>query len=251
VDSTNRGATPGQPPPGLGRKQALVVDGPRSRLVPIPDELPDRLTSERIVTVGEAELDVREKLQLEGPMATWMRDYLSAKPVGDRVQAVQSYLEEADPGLRVTSLQLDGLEAVEKPLRLELRYLLRNRVRRNGDELLASLPALWERRQLAATLVDRRTSPFELHATNLRSTVELRADGPVAPPGPAAPASGAFVRWQQAARSDGGKVRIDATVEQPAAHHPAPRWDDYRQEVDRALSALEATVSVRQAKAAQ
>ena len=249
VDTTDRGATPGEPPPGLGRKQALVLDGPRSRLVPIPEELPDRLTSERVVTVGESELDVREKLQLEGPLATWMRDYLSGTPAADRVQAIQSFLEDTDPGLRVTSLQLDGLEAVEKPLQLELRYLVRNRVRRNGNELSASLPALWERRHLAATPVDRRTSPFELHATTLRSVVELRAEGRVATLGPAAPAAGAFVRWQQAARSDGDHVRIEATVERPAAHHPAPRWDEYRQEVDRALSALETTVSVHRARA--
>ena len=122
-------------------------------------------------------------------------------------------------------------------------------MRRNGNELSASLPALWERRHLAATPVDRRTSPFELHATTLRSVVELRAEGRVATLGPAAPAAGAFVRWQQAARSDGDHVRIEATVERPAAHHPAPRWDEYRQEVDRALSALETTVSVHRARA--
>jgi tetratricopeptide (TPR) repeat protein len=250
VDTTDKGAAPGQPPPGLGRKQALVLEGAKSRLVPVPDELPDRLTSERIVTMGESELDVREKLQLEGPLATWMRDYLSGTPSADRVQAIQSFLEEADPGLRVTSLQLDGLDAVERPLLLDLRYLLRNRVRRSGDELTASLPALWERRQLSASAVDRRASPFALHAATMRSVVELRTDGKVAAPGPAAPGTGAFVSWRQASASDGGGVRIEATVERPEAHHPAPRWDDYRLEVDRALSALEMTVNVRRAKPA-
>jgi transglutaminase-like putative cysteine protease/tetratricopeptide (TPR) repeat protein len=251
VDTTDKGATPGQPPPGLGGKDALVLDGPRSRLVRIAEEPPDRITSERVVTVGDAELDVRETLQIQGPFATWMRDYLSGTPPADRVQAIQLFLKDSGPGVRVTSLQLDGLDAVDRPLRLELRYVLRNRVRRNGDELSASLPALWERERLAATPVEHRNSPFELRATTLRSVVDLHADGAIATSGLDQPAAGAFVRWrQQSSQGEAGRVRIEATLERPAAHHPAPRWDEYRQEVDRALSALETTISVRRAKAA-
>ena len=45
-----------------------------------------------MITVGDAELDVRETLELQGPFATWMRDYLAGTPPAERARTTWAAL---------------------------------------------------------------------------------------------------------------------------------------------------------------
>lgn len=251
VDVTDKGAPPGAPPPGLGGKQALVLEGDRSRLVDVPPETNGRIASERTVTLGEGELEVHEKVRFEGPPAAAMRSFLAGMDPVDRAERLQGFLSPDGAGLRVTSVRLDALEEVEKPLALELRYLVRGARRKGGGELSLPLPAVWERRYLGAEPVARRESPFRLTALEVRSVVELAPpEGHLVEPPPASPAGkGVFSRWERVARANGPRVRIESTLARPAGRYPAPRWAEYRDEMERALSTVEPTLSLRPAPA--
>ncbi|HET7826624.1 MAG TPA: DUF3857 domain-containing protein, partial [Anaeromyxobacter sp.] len=252
VDATDKGAAPGTTP-GLGGKHALLVDGERSRLAELPAESAGRIATERAVTLGAGELDVREKVRMEGPPAAGMRAFLAGTNPVDRVERLQEFLAPGAAGLRVTSVRLDGLDDVEKPLDLEVRYLVRGAAPRSGGELSLPVPAVWERRYLGAEPVPRRESPFRLTALEVRSVVDLTPPSGqlVEPPPPSPATTGAFSRWERVARADGSRVHLESTLARPAGRHPAPDWAAYRDEMERALATVEAQLALKPAAAVQ
>lgn len=247
LDATDKGAPPGPPPPALCGKQALVLDGPRSRLVALPEAPSGGIETERQVTVGEGELDVREKVRLTGPPAAGMRSFLAGTDPSSRVEALQSFLARDANGLRVTSLRIDALDEVEKPLTLEVRYLLRGRGRALGGEQALPTPAVWERAYLDAEPVPRRESPFEVSALNVKSVVELRpATGQrfASVPEPS-PGKGSFARWERSAHRDGTGLRLEASLSRKAGRFPAQRWGEFVEEMAKAIATVEAPLAIR------
>jgi transglutaminase-like putative cysteine protease/tetratricopeptide (TPR) repeat protein len=138
LDGTAQHSGVDELPGGDQGVMALVVDGRGdARLVQTPVYTPERNR-----TVATAELTLRADggaalsvtQELRGPNAAGARSQLEAQAT--RVERIEDDLRELLPGVRVTSVRAEGIEDVERPVRLIYEATVPTIGTRQGDTVL-------------------------------------------------------------------------------------------------------------------
>ncbi|HSJ01580.1 MAG: transglutaminase domain-containing protein, partial [Verrucomicrobium sp.] len=144
--------------------RALVLDPAGSRLLAKPEAMrPEQcqVSNHRVVTPVGRDWLVEDVLELDGYYASWIRNAFEGLTPADQRDKVQSILAAHGP-VQVESFRFEALDDLAVPARLVSTYRVRDAVREEGGEALASLPALWERDYLATRFVKDRQTRFEL-----------------------------------------------------------------------------------------
>jgi tetratricopeptide (TPR) repeat protein len=177
----------GDVPRGLGGATVLVLDAesPRFETIPMPALAPHYASSQRSVAVGlDGALAVDERIEFGGYPAAWVRDFLRGTERAAWKEALHRLL--AQPGDVIEEMEVESLEATEKPLRLRMRYAVRDGFSKSSRGWIGRTPMLWETRLLGMDPVSDRSTPFEL-ASPMRFSGDVRLVGPsgrpLLPPG--------------------------------------------------------------------
>ena len=139
-------------PVGLAGKDALILDDAEPRLATIPDYPAGSSTvssTRRVDILDDADVSVREELQLNGPLASGLRRFLRATDTTNRKEMVQQQLAAGTPEVEVHRLDFDNLEEPGIPLVIHATYVVKGRFRRVGNQIIGQLPAVWEHMFLA------------------------------------------------------------------------------------------------------
>ena len=153
------------PPPGLANKQVLVIDAEKPRLETIPAYGDDtsRISASREITFSnESDAEVVETLSLTGMSADSVRDLLQRAKPDDRLRQISSLMRGYLPTMDLTKADFENIDDLQQPMKLRLRYTVRQLLKPVGSELQGQLPAVWERIFAAAEALDSRMTPFRL-----------------------------------------------------------------------------------------
>ena len=156
LDTTSKDADPLLDPPwGLDDRSVLVLDREHPRFVHTPKYPEDagKLVSKRTLAFnihpsGSVDSDVTEEVTFNAYLAPGMRGLFRRLDTSTRRVAMQSVLSDNGP-IRVKTVEAENLDAVRKPLRIKLEYVVPNSFRaissaRSGKSLVGNLPCAWE-----------------------------------------------------------------------------------------------------------
>jgi len=249
VDCTSKSANLRDklPPHSLATHHALVLDPEKPGLVAIPD-YPDtaaRVSSQRHLTVEEnGDLSVRESVTFEGYIAASLREHLERIQPAQRQSALQTMLHDKAPSLELQSAEVAGVDSPEKPLRIELRYLLRQRFQTVGNQLIGQIPAIWERAFFVPEPVEKRQSPFHLRMPlGMECHVEIHSAAGWKPSlSKGTEHKDAFSQAQPIARIDAQNLLLDCRLLRQRGEFPATRYSAFQSSCAAALSRAEQTI---------
>jgi tetratricopeptide (TPR) repeat protein len=187
-DATDKSlALGGEVPRGLGGATVLLLDpeSPRFEAIPPPTLAPHYASSERNVTVGlDGSVAVDEQIEFGGYPAAWVRDFLRGTDRAAWKDAVHRAL--AQTGDVIEEIEVEAFDATERPLRLRMRYAVRDGFSKSSSGWVGRTPMLWETELLRMDPVSQRSTPFELASPmRFRGSVRLVGPGgrPLVPPG--------------------------------------------------------------------
>lgn len=232
---------------GFARDQAgnsaLVLDA-TPHLVEIPDAgKPQSLAVTREMQVSGSDLLVRERVELTGAAAAWIREVLDRAEEGSRSAALQRTLSYDGQARVVTSVEATNLHDFSKPLLVTLSYRQSGGVRETAGQLVGRLPAPWEHRWLAPLGDGKRKSParFPL-ALHLTSVSQLAAPklGELAPLQSAGAAADG-PQWKVTAAPE----RISLSFDRPAIYLEPATAERWQASEVAALAAAEQNFVVR------
>jgi transglutaminase-like putative cysteine protease len=168
----------GAPPVGLATQTALILDPEHPQLATLPDYPPgcSGVKVERDITMPGtgADLLVGETVTFSGVIASSMRAALQSVQPSERKRQLLRMLDNELPGVDLQEAEVERIDDPQVPLRLRLRYLLRQRCEAAGARLIGRLPAPWERINLAAPPVEKRTTAFRIWVpTTFETSVRL------------------------------------------------------------------------------
>lgn len=242
LDATDEDSPPDLPvPAGLGGRQALVLDPAGARLVQIAP-FPPGWSAVALRRSAQADaqggLVLQDELRLTGRAAGELRGFLRQEPLAQAAVRLQRELLGLGAPVRVSAVEVEGLDELAAPLIVRARLIPRERLRAQDGAWVGRLPCplarWWLERERAP-----RSSPLVL-GEPLVLRVETSLSGPGGPAAlPASDPAETAGRWLSL-RSQGDAVRIElAGGEVVAGDVPA-----LLEEIDRALERLEPVVSV-------
>jgi len=166
VDPTDQGIAPRIGVPCLlGGNHGLLLAKGASRIVTIPTYPEGRSGVEirrRISVEKEKDLLVEERVALSGYVASFYRNTLRAvDPARHLAWGQEVLLDEKDAG-DLESMEVENLANTRKELVIEVRYRLPSRCSSHEGRLAATLPAAWERNQVAVLPAKDRKSPWRI-----------------------------------------------------------------------------------------
>jgi tetratricopeptide (TPR) repeat protein len=220
-------------PLGLATQTALILDPEHPKLETLPDYAPgcSGLKVERDISMpgSGADLLVRETVTFSGVMASSMRSALISVQPSERKRVLLRMLDNELPGVDLQEAEVEQIDDPHVPLKLRLRYLLRQRCQVAGARLIGRLPAPWERMNLAPTPVEKRTTAFRLWVpTTFETTVRIT---PPAEWKPVVPEKRQldkpFCTGGLEARMDARVLRLDGHLTQRTGEFPAAQYGAY------------------------
>lgn len=250
VDVTNKSIAPmNSAEIGLGGREALVLDGTKSRLVRIPEPSQSQVRAERHVRLQGTTLHVKEQVTLTGGLASALRYYLSSEEPSERAELMASVMGGPRAGVSVTTLEAPDLEEPERPLALNIEYVMRGRFASAGGGIVGQLPSPWEHNFLSLRETERRDSPFEMRTPLVIESVthfEVPS-GQDLTEQDLKERSGTtdYAEWKLASRLADGVLTQDFRIQRAKGRYEASRYTAYKDAVQAALGALEQRVSLR------
>jgi Transglutaminase-like superfamily len=249
------------PPIGLADTELLVLDPTKPRLVrtgKYPEDAA-RLISRRhvkLVTDGPGgepiRTEVEEEVILNEFMASGLRSYLRSHPPAERSEAVQNFFSGTSP-LRLDDVVIKDLDAIEKPLTLNLKYAVPDAFHTvgaaAGASLVGRIPSPWETFFFQAEYLQRRKSPFELSMPmRLESTIEFKlpkgfdlkdvnalAESKRTP----------FVAWATRVKRDGDTMKLEFRARRNAGLHQANEYATFYKDMKSALRVFDRPLTMQ------
>ena len=248
LDATDKAFDPQlSVPVGLAGKQVLVLsDSPHLMTVPGYGASESRADVARDIAVdAKGLLEVEETLTLHGYAANFMRGWLATKDQDGRKKWFQRTLVSEVPGAALQESQVDALDEVTKPLKVRVRYHVRNLGTSHEDRLPLAPPLSWEKYFLEPPSVVERKSDFELHVPlEVRSITRITAGKPdgleavLRQPSEHSAATGSC-RVEQQVDHQTGVVMLGCRIK--AGVFPAATYQDHQHLAQDALSAARLT----------
>ncbi len=94
---------------------------------------------------------------MERDLAAAFRSFFSSTQAGSEKNIIQSILSKYEPNIQVQDLSIRDLEALEKPLTLQLGLYHPSRVQTKGEERIGRWPSIWERHFISLEYLPSRT----------------------------------------------------------------------------------------------
>ncbi|MBN8227025.1 DUF3857 domain-containing protein [Corallococcus macrosporus] len=250
VDATNKSIAPmSSGEIGLGGREALVLEGTKSRLVRIPQSPPSHVRAERHVRLQGTTLHVKEQVTMKGGHASGLRYYLSSEEPSERAELMASMMGGSQAGVSVTRLEAPDLDEPERPLTLNIEYVVRGRFASAGGGIVGQLPSPWEHNFLGLRETERRDSPFEVRAPLVIESVTHfevpSGQGLTAQDLKERSDTTDYAEWRLASRLADGVLTRDFRIQRAKGRYDASRYPAYKDAVQAALGALEERVSLR------
>ncbi len=249
LDCTDKGAdVPHAVPAGLAGHQALILDerNPRFETIPqYPDDLSDVSVKQHVRLAGQSDVTIEESMTLSGAYAAYMRNYLLQIPESSRRMTLQTMMGMADADL--TDLQIDSLNAPDKPLGLRFSYSMKRQFRQAGTELRGVLRAGFARSYLQASPSNGRITPFELTMPfSFENSIVVDPPSGYQPDQPEKidlKLDPRFASGQGNAQITGNQLVLDLKLRQKTGKFAASDYDAFRQTMSQALSFLEREIN--------
>ena len=248
IDATDKAAAlVTDQPAWLAGQRALVLEA-KPRLVSIPAQQPGHIGIERQLQVSGADVQVKERVTLQGQPAGTLREFLGGLEPSARREAFERWLGQRQ-GLTLSTFSAEALDDPSRPLTLALEYTQRQRFHPLEGGAVGELPMPWERIYLNHWPLEKRETPFELvHALRLRSTTRLKAPegqeiSGVEDKAGAGPVG--EVDWSLTARRAAGELTLEFQLQHGAGQFPAERYAAHTGVLREAEDAMEQRVVLR------
>jgi len=252
IDCTDKDSALGtNVPSGLAKKEALILDEKKPRLVEIPDYAQDSndiAITRKIEVAATADALAKEDVVLKGFPASWYRNFFRRNEPANRKRALQDDLSGCAPALEVLELGLEGVDDARAPLAIHVSYRIRGRFHSMDNQMVGQLPAVWERMFLAMETVENRRSPFRLYSPmNVESHVTVALpqgyQGTAIEP---VQLNSPFAQFSAASKPEAHFLTMDYKVYRPAGSYPAAQYDACQEILRRVMGALEQNIVFKQ-----
>lgn len=260
IDTTDKNADPLLDPVAeLASRAVMVLDPKNPRFVHVPVLKSDagkvataRTISFDIKSTGAADAHVTERITLNQYMAPSIRSYLRRVDSDARRDAIQSLLSHSGGQVRIKHLEITNLEAVSKPLQIDVEYTIPNSfhlVLTGGHKsLVGSLPCTWESEFSVAQAIDVRKTPFEVSIPRcIESSLTIQLpDGYQLSNLDQCNGSGRskFRSWSASASQSADLVKIAYEVHIAPGLHPAADYEQFYSETNDSLAVLQTPVTL-------
>jgi len=236
-------------PLGLGKKEALILDGRNPKWVPVPDysqESGGISTRREIEIVDGSDAEVRETVTFKGHNASFMRGFLKSLQPSLRSQAIQEHLNSRQA--EIMHLDIEHLESSAQPLAIKLTYRLPRHFHKAAAQIVGFVPSYWERRFFGFDAVENRQTPFQLMPLTVDAEVEL-----VIPSGyrlPEVPAfagveASEFLQGTSVAKLEADRLKIRHGLRQKGGTFPPSQYATCRAAMQKALASLEQNITLQ------
>jgi hypothetical protein len=154
---------------------------------------------------------------------------------------------------QISSVQVDGLADLEKPLRLELAYSVPAAAHEAGDDLVLRAPATWESSRISVSAVHKKKHPFEVRFPfSIQSTTafDVPKGRTAVPPAEraASPAAAPFAAWTFSPSTSAATVKVELMFERRPGRHRPEAFAVFHRENEAALELLEQPILFRRGK---
>jgi hypothetical protein len=188
---------------------------------------------------------VHETARISGYLSAGMRGYLRGSEPRRRTEFMQRLVSIGGHDATKAELKIENLEEVDRPLLVDIKYVIDNAFRKNGQQLVGQVPSPWDRYYLEAQPLEKRETPFEFLAPvsgKTQVTLELPANYRLRGLPNDFTASDDFASAQAAFTQSGGTIRIQSSWRQIPARHPASRYAAFHRSMNDILGAFEPTL---------
>lgn len=255
IDCTNKFMAPSPtiPPWMLADKYVLVLGegtsdfhADASRLIRInkfPENF-ENITIDRTAQVSEGRhLNVKESITLTGTSACEFR-YLASKVSNkkDMTTGLKNIFNMDRNRFQVRVANLENVEAVEKPLIIQLDYEMRNVCSPAEGGIAVQLPNFTENYFLDPdTIGSNRATPFEFETPlNLLSTTQVSGpEGAVLSPTPPASAKKNFVTWKTSLNDADTRSAITLRLTRLPGSFEASEYAEFQNQISEATQSIE------------
>jgi tetratricopeptide (TPR) repeat protein len=230
----------------LGGSHALVLDLLQPRLMKIPSPTASAMDLTRELRISEnGELLVHDVVRLTGYVSSGFRSYLRGGEPKRRAEYMQRFVGSGGRDAVKAELKIENLEEVDRPLVIDMTYVLPDTFRRNGAQLVGTLPAQWDRFYLDAQHLEKRETPFELKIpVACKSTVSIYLPDHYRLrnlPNDLA-ASDDFISAQLGFSQVEQLVKLQSTWTLKTGRYPAARYSAFQKAMTNITSGLEQTL---------
>ncbi|HEV7924351.1 MAG TPA: transglutaminase-like domain-containing protein, partial [Verrucomicrobiae bacterium] len=251
VDCTDKGADLAAPiPVGLAGFETLILDTNTPRIAGIPPyvDTGSAITVRQHLHLTDlSDAVVEETMELTGPHAAFLRDFLLNYSPTDRQMAMQRELGMDD--IEVSDFNIDALEKPGEPLRVSFTFAVKKEFHRAGNRLNGNLRAGFERSYVTAAAVEKRSTPFELRfPLVLRSSVSVDIPDRFQAEEGADPSPNLDERFgtcHTQRRLEGGKLDLECEYRRRAGRFGPGDYSAYRESMAQALLAIEREVGFK------
>ena len=242
-------------PVDLGGEKVLVLDEQDPRFIDLPDygSKSSRLVVNRTVRVAnQTDASVDETVTVDGYHAAFLRGMFKGVSVADRAATLQKEISPLGGGMQVQSLEIENLNAHNKPLVFKAAYLVKGRFQAADETLVGRIPALWEQMYLDVPPVRNRRTPFEVeYPLEFSSNVEFVVPQGFAVQTPVS-ADGrnesSFAQWKVHTVSNRQGLKTQYNLQLNAGRYTASDYGRYSEDLSRAIAALSQNVVLKRTK---
>jgi hypothetical protein len=238
------------PPAWLADVNALILDPANPRIETIPGYPAGSTTidSTREITFpSETDAEVFESITFTGECADLIRGPMLAIESANRTRQLLQTMHSELPTLDLRHASVENVDDPQKPITLQLRYVVRQRLRTHGSQMLAELPAAWERVFFAAQPEEKRQTPFRL-----RMPVQFSSRVAVDPPSgwqiempKGKETHGRFIDTTTGARAERKKLILTTSLAQHTGTFAPSDYRAYVEAMNAAVAAAEPELVLR------
>ncbi|WP_395749761.1 DUF3857 domain-containing protein [Prosthecobacter sp.] len=196
--------------------------------------------SRRVVHPEDDGWHVEETLTIHGYYGSWMRDSFAGLDVPEQLRKAQSML---GTHARVHACSFANLEDISQPAAITLSYDVPGRLRSEGGQQRATLPALWETEYLVTTFVKNRQNPFVVqYPLGLRSQMlveKIHDAAPAALQSMNTSGTGTFTHWKLSTSQEKAGLSVHFEFDSHPGEHPASEYAKWHNEWNSAHQAWE------------
>ncbi len=179
IDTTDKGTNLRLlTPSNLGGRQALILDGKKSRFVKIPpygDVNNGLYVTRTLEIINSNDLKITERVQLTEYVAGFMRTYIKSIAKSNRFAWAQNFISNYYSAAKLEDFQILNLYDNSKELILDLNYEISRFCQQTDDRLSIKIPGLWEHYYLDVQPVKDRKTPFKIpYPFNFESKVTVK-----------------------------------------------------------------------------
>ncbi|RKZ23169.1 hypothetical protein DRQ16_01610 [bacterium] len=201
--------------------------------IPIPPpERNARIYTYSMVLHEDGTLDVEFQSEYTGDYESWIRGFWDTRREEEKERVFQGMVKEVSPKAELVSWEIENLNDLSKPLRLKIRYRIKDFPEKAENYWIFRLPELQERMEKRElSLTERRYPLFYETSEMIVQRVKL-----ILPPGKVSPPSSIELKGRYALFSGEYRVKedtlyLEAIWKRWEREIPPEEYSEYRRQV--------------------